>query len=317
MRTPIVSARPKNRHLLCNVVYRYVGSPSNSFIGAINGTRGLVGSGPTILQTDAALSPRLLEILQYHEPTHKRALSDTTPLNDDRRTIVNNLPERPVSTVGYQIPRQYTGNGIIQRLGAAEQGRNDPPIPFPTRPETPDAFETDMFWSASPAIPHHENPHRAPKPGESTLVPPEPPVTVPKISVPPDGPSSTVVDGSEFQHPAWVGGTGTNHRTHDTRNSRGVDGGNDNGASDSRNGRRDSSTRKVSNAGPRKAGPQHGQPGQRTRMDDHGPPALLSARTDRDPAAFSLRSIQQPPSRSNSTKKKGTTLTYSHILWLT
>jgi len=265
-----------------------------------------------ILQTDAALSPRLLEILQYHEPTHKRALSDTTPLNDDRRTIVNSLP---ASTVGYQIPRQHAGNGIIQRLGATEQGRNDPPIPFPARPETPDAFETDVFWSASPAIPHHENLNRVPKPGGSTLDPPEPLVTIPKISVPPDGPSSTVVDGSESQHPAWVGGTGTNRRVRDTRNSHGVDGRNDHGASDSRNGRRDSRTRKVSNAGPGKTGPQHGQPGQRTRMDD---PALFSASsTDRDPATFSLRSIQQPPSRSNSTKKKGTTLTYNHILWLT
>ena len=304
---PTLSARPKNRLLHCNIAYRYVGSPSNSFLGVISGSRGLVGPGPKIPQIDAALSPRPPEILQYCEPTHKRTLSDTTPLNDDRRTIVNNLPERAASTVGYQ--RQHAVSGIMQRLGTVEQGRNGPPIRSPIRSETLDTIETDVFWSTTPTTS---------KPGESTLNPPESPITIPRISiqaddsVPSDGSSFTVVDSSDYQHPAWADGAGTNRRA---RNSRGVDSArNDHGASDSRNSRGDSSLRKASDASPRKAEPQHRSPGQRTRADDYDPLALLSARSDRDPAALSLLPIVQTPSRSSSIRKKGKTLTYNYVL---
>jgi len=146
-------------------VYRYVGSPSNPPpTGAVDCARGLVEPDPITPQTGAALSLRLLEILQHREPTHKRALNDTTSPNDDRRSVINNLPERPASTVGYLVARQSTADGIMQWLGATEQGRNGP---SPTRSETLDIVETDVSWSTSSTIPHHEDLNRVPKSRES------------------------------------------------------------------------------------------------------------------------------------------------------
>jgi len=154
-------------------VFRYVGSPNNRFAGVISAAQGLVGSGPTTPQTDAALSPRLLEILQYREQTHKRTLSDTTPLNVDRRTVAGSLPERPASTVGYQTPRQHTAGGIMQILDAVDEGRNSQPIPLPARSETPDTIESDVIWPTASTIPHQENLNQVPKSRKSTLDPPE------------------------------------------------------------------------------------------------------------------------------------------------
>lgn len=99
--------------------------PNNSLVGAISGTPGSVGLSPTIPQTDAALSPRLLEILQYHE-SHKRTLSDTTPLNNDRRTATGSLPERPTSAPVYWVSKEQRDGGIMQRLGAVDQVQEGP-----------------------------------------------------------------------------------------------------------------------------------------------------------------------------------------------
>lgn len=318
MRIPIVSARPENWHLPCNIVYRYVGSPNNPFIGVISGPQGLVESSPIIPQTDVALSPRLIEILQHREPTHKRTRSDTAPRNDDRWTAVNNLPEKAASTTGYQITR-HAADGIMQRLGAAEQNRNGLPIPSPARSETPDALEIDAFWSTSPTILHRESLSRVSEPGESTLNPPESPVSIPKISIqgddsaPSDGSSFTVVDSSEYQPPVRADSTGISRRGRGARIIRGVDDArNDQGASSSRTSRGDSSMRKASDASPVKTGPQYGPPGQRTNADDHRLSALLSTG-----AALSLLPIEQTTSRSSSMRRKSTTLTYNHVSWLT
>jgi hypothetical protein len=263
-----------------------------------------------------AKAPRNPAISRANPQTHAKRHH---PPNDDRRTVVNNLPERQPSAVGYQVTRQHAADGIMQRLGAMEQGRNFPPIPSP-RSETPDTIEAELFWSASPINSHNEDLNRVSSPGESTMNPPESPViAVPRISihaddsVPSEGSSFTVVDSPDSQRPAWADGTGTTRRARGTSNSRGIgDARNDRGASDSRDSRGDSGMRGVGDASWRKAEPQYESPGQRTHTDDRDHPALLSARTDR--ATLGLRPIEQTPSRSSSIRRKGTTLKYNRVL---
>ena len=303
-----------------------MGSPSNFFVVAINDTQGLAGSSPTIPQTDAALSPKLLDILQYREPIHRRARSDTTPLNDDRRTIVDNLPERPASTTGHQSTRQPGVGGIMQRLDVPEHGLSVPLIPSPTRSETPDTVETEILWSASPIIRHHENMNRVPEPEESTPNPRESPTIIPRISIQmddlatSDGSSFTVINSSEYQHSARADSTRTDRKaSFGGRNGRGVDEARnaDQGAFDwPRDIRRDTSMRKASDASLRRTEQQHWPPGQRTRTNDHDPPASLFP-GNRDLPTLSLRPIEQTPSRSSSIKRKGTTLICDDVLWLT
>lgn len=305
MRIPTVSALPKYRDSV-DITYRYVGSPNNSFVIAISGTRGLVGPALTTPQTDAALSPRLLEILQYREPTHKRTLSNTTPLNDDRRTAISDLPERPASTAGDQTPKQHAADGIMQRLGVAGQGRNGPPVP--TRSETLDTIDTDVFWSTAPTILHQENVSQAPSPGGSTSSKPELAAIIPKIrvhagnSLHSEASSFTIVDSSE----PTPTDTRINRRTRDATNNRGYDdAGSDRGTSDSRISRGDSSVRKASDGSSGKTEQQHLPPGQRPGTHNHDPPALPSFKTNSGPAVLHLHPIEQTPSRSSSIRKKG------------
>ena len=231
-----------------------------------------MGPAPAIPQTDAALSPRLLEILQYHEPTHRRTLSDTTPLGDDRKAVVGDLTERPSSTVGYQSTKQQAGDGIMQRLGAVGESRSIPPR---ARSETLDTIDTDVFLPTPSPIPHHENLNHVPNPGGSTLSPHESSSNIPKISVHTadsvpgsDASSFTVVDNSEYQHPMLADSTRTNRRAHDARNSRGVsDMRSDRGqAAELGSNRTDGPVRKVSDTGSRRTeSQQHGPSGQRAR----------------------------------------------------
>ena len=314
MRIPTVSALPKYQDSP-DIAYRYVGSPNNSFVIAISGVRGLVGSAPTTPQTDAALSPRLLEILQYREPTHKRALSNTT-LNDDRRTAVGDLPERPASTVGDQTSRQHAADGIIQRLGVAGQGRNGPPVP--TRSETLETIDTDVYWSTAPTILHQENVSQVPSPGGSTSSKPESAAIIPKIrvhagnSLRSEASSFTVVDSSE----PTPTDTRINRRARDATNSRGVDdAGSDRGTSDSRINRGDSSVRKARDGSSERTEEQHLSPAQRPGTHNHDPPALPSFKTNSGPAVLHLHPIEQTPSRSSSIRKKGehTVLICNHV----
>ena len=311
-----------------------MGSPSNSFVGAINGAQGLIGSGPATPQTDAALSPRLLDILQYHGQTHKRTLSDITPLNDDRRTVVGSLPERPASTVGYETPRQNPAGGIMQRLEVAYQGRNGKSTPSHAKSDAADTIESDVPWRTAPTILHQENQVLGPE--ESTLSPLESTAAVPRISIqadnsiPSDTSSLTAVDGSEPQHPMIPDPVDarTSNGARDLRNGQGVDGvrnsrrvddtRSNHGAPDSRSSRGEGGLRKVSDA--RKPGPQRPEPpGQQICTCYHDPPALPSVKTGYDPATLNLKPLEQTPSRSSSTRRKSkrTILTYDHVSRLT
>jgi len=284
-----------------------------------------VGSGSTIPQTDAALSPRLLDILQYREPTHKRTQSDTTPLNDDR-TVIGSVPERPVGAIDYQTLRHHPADGIVQRLGVADRGQNGQPFPSPARSETPDTVEIDDWqtaqsevWQTAPTIPHQGNLNQVPKPADITQDPPESTVATPKRSIQTDSPitsdtsSFTVIDGFEHQRNT-SGGVRTNLKVRDVGNSQRADGaGNDRGTVGSRSNRGDSGIRKIDDA--RKPGP----PEQQAHTHNREPPALPFAKTNRDPAILSPKPTERVPSRSNSIKKKGKhtiILTYDHILWL-
>jgi hypothetical protein len=293
-----------------------VGSPGNSFIRAISGAQGLAGSGPTTPQTDAALSPRLLDILQCHEPTHKRTLSDATPLNDSRRTVVGSLPERPASTVGYQTPGQYPTNGIMQQL---DRGQNGQSIPSPTRSDT---TESDV-WHTAPTTQHQGNLNQVSKPVDSARNSPGSTLAIPKTSVRMDGsiPSNTssftAVDGSEHQnHTSADVGTSrrahdviNNQRVEDLRNDRAVYG------SDSRGNRRDSDARKP---GPQQPGRHPDRPPRLGRTYD--PPIFTSVKTERAPAVPNLKQseLESAPSRNSSrTRGECTIPAYDHVLWLT
>jgi len=252
----------------------------------------------------------LLEILQYREPAHKRTMSDTA-LKEDRRTVVDNLPDRPASTVGHQTTKQHAADGIMQRLGATDHVRNGPPIPSPPkRSQTADAVETEVFWPASPTKPHQENLNQVHKSEETTLNPSESPVAVPKISiqtgdsVPSNASSFTAVDSSEYQHLIPAGSTRTDRRTRGARNNDDA-ARNDHGASDSGNNLGDGGVRKVSDASSRRTEPQHGPPEQLARTYDRDRLAPPSVKADRDPAALSPTQIGQTPSWSGSVRKKG------------
>ena len=212
--------------------------PSNNFlVNAISGTPGSVGSDPTILQTDAALSPRLLEILHYRE-SHKRTLSDTTPSNDGRRTAASNLPERPTSAPVYWESRQHGVGGIMQRLSVVDPVQDGP---SPSSAPGSDSVSTavDESWrTAESTFQDPTDSNNSPKPIDNTWNPPESKVTIPKISAQtdgfahPGGSSSTIVDGPEYQVDL-----GTNRRANDVRSGRGI--------GDVRNGRGDNDARKV------------------------------------------------------------------------
>ena len=248
-----------------------------------------MGSGLTIPQTDAALSPRLLEILQYREPAHKRTPSG---LKDDR-IVVNDSPKRSVSTIGNQTTGQHTADGIMQRLNAVGQDQNSPPIRSPARSETPDIDGTGAFWSIPPTTPN---------PGGSTLDSPEPPATIPQISiqaansVPSDASSFTVVDSFESPHPAPAGSTRTHRGARDARNNRGADDrSRDNReTSDSDSNHGDSNVKNVGDVNSRRTEPRR-----------PGPPEQRPRTHNRDLAALTLQPIEQTPSRNSSARRKG------------
>jgi len=252
-----------------------------------------VGSGPTTPQTDAALSPRLLEILQYREQIHKRTLSDTTPLNADGRTATGSLPERSTSTVGHQTLRQRPGGGIMQILDATDQGRNSQPIPLS---ETPDTIENDVIWPTTSTILHRENLNRVPGSRRSTLDPPESTATTPSSqtgdSIPSDASSFTIADDSEYHHHMvlTLADAQTICRACDVRRSQGVedvwdidDTESNHGAPDPRGNRGEGDVREASNA----KGPQQiDSPTRQSGMYDHDPPTLPSVEPDRNSTAL-------------------------------
>ena len=95
------------------------------------------------LETDAALSPRLLSILQYHRPTLKHVLSDTT-LNDGGETADGRLLEKSGNTVGFQTSGQHSAHEVEQQFGGVDEGQRDQRFPQRPRTETLNTVESNV-----------------------------------------------------------------------------------------------------------------------------------------------------------------------------
>jgi hypothetical protein len=283
--------------------YSYAVPSNSSLIGVTNSTSGSTGSGPAIPQTEAALSPRLLAILQYRDPTHKRTQSNTTIQGDDKRTVVGSVPERPVSTVGSRTPGQYPADGIVQRLGVPDQGRNRQLIPPPARSET-----LDTVGSATPTVTHRqEDLNHVPRLAASESDPAESTAAVPTILVQPEpsqGSSFTMIGGSEHRNPAPAD-MGTSRRGSggkDTRGAEDVRGDRGVYTSGSRGHRGGRDTKEVSDVkkpGSQQFGPP-GRPPRLARTCDYDPPAFPSVKTDHDPAMLDFKPLGVAPTSSRT-----------------
>ena len=202
--------------------------------------------------------------------------------------------------MSYQSTKQYTVDGIIQRLGPPGQDRSVPPR---ARSEALDTVDTAVFFPTPSPIVHHQKSNQPPNLGESILSPREPSATMPKVSVHTADPAAgsdasnfTVVDGSEYQHTTLTNSTRSNRRARDSRNIQRV--------GDVRSDRELApDLGKASDASSRKTeSQQHGSPGQR---NFHGPLAPNPVKPGYGTAVMGLRPLVQTPSRSSSIRRKG------------
>lgn len=257
-------------------------------------------------QTDAALSPKLLDILQYH------TVNDTTQLNNDTDTSVGRFSGGgPANTVGHQTSSQYPTYGIEQRSGGASQGQNDPRFPQPFRSETFDTVWSDVWetapndvWPMMSTIPPQPNLNRVPETITEARDTQESPIAIPKISIHSlnSTPNHRIVDTSDYQ---------SFTPTEDVRTERGaLSSGLEDNAGDNR-------ARKLNGA--TKTGPQGPRPsGQRIDVPHKDLPVLPVAKPQRDPATLNLEPIQRTPSRSSSMRKgERTILIYDNSTRLT
>ena len=193
---------------------RYATSPTNPLVSAFSGTQGLAQSSSMTPQTDAALSPKLLDILQYRQPTHKRGLSDATPLNNGVETTADEFPGEPPSAVRHQTPSQYPANGMEQQFGGTDQDQNDQHFPQSFRSETLETVESDVWetapsdaWPIIPTTLPQRNVNQVPETASDGRGTPESPVPIPpRISIHPvnsissDTSSPGVGDPFDYQH---------------------------------------------------------------------------------------------------------------------
>ena len=277
-----------------------------------------IGTGATIPRTEAALSPRLLEILQYRESMRERTPSNATILTNDRRTAASGHSERPTSAPAYQTPKQHLIDGIMERFGPLDQVRQGPsPPPFPDS-TTASAAGSEPRHPSEMTLHNRTNPGHGPKSVDGTLGPSESRLAIPKILVQADPSAAsnrssfTIVDGPENQRPIPPD-LGTNRRASDTDDRGTGDARNGRGASNSRNNRGDGDTRKSNDAKkrgsqqPGQLGQQPGRPPRLARTHSHDPPEFSPEKTDPNPATLnpSPLGIEATPSRGSSIRKKG------------
>ena len=257
--------------------------PNKSLSNTTSGTARPVGTEPTVPQTEAALSPKLLDILQYHESTRERTPSNATILSDDRRTT-SGLSEGPASTPVYQTSGQHMTGGIMQRFGPVDKVRQGPSPSPPSGSTSASITGSESWHPTETTLRDQTNPDRGSKPVDGTRGSPESRLPVPEIMVQADSSVAsnnsafTIVDDSEHHHPTTAD-SGTNRGIGDARNSR--------GPSNSRSNRVGGDTRRP--GGTRKLGSQqlghHGeQPGglpRLVRAYRHDPPVLPSRKLTR------------------------------------
>lgn len=189
----------------------------------------------TTPQTDAALSPKLLDILRYREPIRKGAQDDVIPLSGVPKTTVGSFPKKPVNTVSNQIHSQCLADRKLQRFRGANQGRNGQHPPQPSRPEIPNSVERETSpTEASPMVPttpHQRTSNQVPEPIDRV----QNPVDMSGISVQTvdlihsDASSFTVVDGFVNQKPTEARGRRDGRGVGIERSSQGAENGNDGG----------------------------------------------------------------------------------------
>lgn len=290
---------------------------SNNFpVNTTSITARPVGTGPTSPQTEAALSPRLLEILRYRESTRERTPSNATILSDDGRTAASSPSDRSTIPPAYQTSGQHVTGGIMQQFGPVDPVQRGPST-SPSRGSTSaSTIGGELWYLTETTLQDRTGPGNGPNHMDGTRGPPESKVTIPKILVHTDGivPSNdssfTIVNGSEYQRqvPADVG-TG---RLVDDVNSREV--------GDARNGRGDGDTRKSNDAskpGSQQPGQQPSRPPRLARTYSHDLPAFSLPKADRDPAILDFRplGIEQTPSRNSSVRKKGEHMVPMTMSW--
>lgn len=234
----------------------------------MGGTSGSKRSSFTIQYTVAALSPRLLEILQYREPTPEPTL------NDDRRT-------------GSRTSGQRVTGGIMQRFGVVGQVQEGHSPSSPSRSDSVSTTADESWHTTETTFQGQTSSDPSPKPINSAWNPSESKVTILKTLVRPGDSSPTIVGGSENQCPAPAD-SGINRRTSNVRYSRG-----------------DGDMRKVGET--RKSRPQPVPQGQQPGAYDHDSPAFPSLKIDRDPAVLNLNplGIEPTSTQSSSIRRKG------------
>lgn len=252
-------------------------SPSNPVVNVIKRTQEFAGSSSTTPQTDAALSQKLLDILQYREPGRGSTPGDATPPNGNTRTASE-------------------GSG-------ADRGRNSRGFPPPFRSETLNTVGSDIWETAlseafpvAPAVPEQQNPNQHSESLDDTQNPQESPVAVPKISIHP------LTSISDTSSPVFVNGPGSQQATPtELRIERGAldPGGNaGNRAKKSKSARKpESQRRRPSEQG--SVGP------------DQNLSALSATKPSHESANPSLQPMERTPSRSSSIRKGGYTILVS------
>jgi hypothetical protein len=184
-----LSVPPEIRRLHRVAGCRYAKSPSNSFVNFINNTR-----GPMTPKTEAAISPELLDVLRYREPSDKRIL------DVEIKTAVGSLPAKGrADQVGFLTQSQRQADVIMQRLGV-DPGRNDSRFPPRSRTETLNTVESDVWaatpseaWPTIPAVMQQRNQKQKPCPVDSVHNPVDIPAQTDN-SIHSEASSFTVVD---------------------------------------------------------------------------------------------------------------------------
>ena len=245
-------------------------------------------------------------------------MSDTTPLNNERRIVTSGLSERPTSAPVYWPSGQHGGDGIIQRFGVVGQAQEDPSLS--TTSVSVSTIGNESWHTTETTFYDPINSNNSSEPAKSTPIPSESKIAVPKISiqvddsVPSGSLSSAITDGSDRPRPT-LADSGAKRKAKDVRSSSGLENEKDG------NGRGDNDVRKISSI--KKPGPTGQRPGRPplpTRASEHGLQAFPSSKADRDPAIPDPKPLWRDPAPSRGSSLGGNgeliVTTYRSVLWL-
>ena len=192
-----------------------------------------MGTKPTVPQTETALSPKLLDILQYRESTRERTPSNATITSDDRRTTVG-LSEGPTSASAHQTSKQQTTGRIMQRSGPVDKIQQGPSLSPPSGSAPASTTGNEPWHPTETTFRDRTNLDHGLKPVDTAWNSPEAKLPILRMLVRPDGSVSsnssilTIVDGSENHSVSvdsvinrGVGGTSSSRGSVSSRNNRG------------------------------------------------------------------------------------------------